>query len=94
MTQYLKDREAYNNDPGHENYSIWGHNCGTLICDTLNGRTQYSVPSNPFGTPGYEFFLLNQTFTNTYTYTPPKGKQKACVEVHDGATGSNSKECN
>jgi hypothetical protein len=76
MQQYLDSRERQNSEPNREPYTIWGHNCGTLICDAL-GRTNKSTLSNPLGVP-FDVLdsLINLHFSNsiTYSYDPSKKK--------------------
>lgn len=78
MQQYLDSRERENPDPNRREYTIWGHNCGTLICDAL-GQTKQSTMTNPYGTPESvlaRLWLLHFFKSTRYSYDPDAGKGK------------------
>jgi hypothetical protein len=73
---YLKAREAANNDPNRQKYSLFGgHNCGTLTCEALHYAHVPNVPSaikGWNGDPAQQWIRLWMSFQSAqaWQYVP------------------------
>ncbi len=87
MKAYLQQREAQNTDPHRQHYSAYsGHNCGTLVCDSLFAAQRPFPAFQNLATP-YDIF--NQFLTSPiqfgvtqyFIYKPKKKKEDVSSRI-------------
>ena len=94
MEAYLEGRQAQNNDPNRQHYSLFGgHNCGTLMCEALDSAGRRSPAARMLQNPAgvfSNFMAWPGQFgvTQIFVYAPAKEKvtSKICFENDKGKT--------
>lgn len=88
MEAYLEALQKQNNDPNRKKYSLqFGHNCGTLICDTLNAAGKKPNLPQRFlngSTPSSIFEMLWSLYQDSQAVSyDPKTKVTSTI-TYDG----------